>query len=208
LQFSFGSSGLLTRQIESGAPFDVFLSASETFLEELVRKGRVNREDILIYALGRLGLWSKSGTVRSFEDFFRFERFRLTIANPQHAPYGLAAKQALEKAGIWARLEPNVILAENVRQAMQFAETGNADAVLAAWSLVHNREGILVPGEWHAPIKHSGAELRKSKQRKLGRKLMEYLTSPPGRALLTGHGLFVPAYAPSLKGVRPPQSGN
>ncbi len=199
LKFSFGSSGLLARQIESGAPFDVFLSASEAFLEDLARKGRVNREDILIYALGRLGLWSKSGTIRSFEDFFRFETFRLAIANPQHAPYGRAARQTLEKARIWERLEPQIVLAENVRQAMQFAESGNVDAVLTSWTLVHRRDGILVPGDLHAPIQQAGAELRKSKQRKTGRRFMEFLTAPAGRKVLTEYGLFVPAYAPSLR---------
>lgn len=199
LKFSFGSSGMLARQIEAGAPFDVFLSANEAFVTDLARKGKINREDILIYATGRVGMWSKSNAIKSFEDFQKFSQLKVAIPNPQHAPYGIAAKAALVKIGLWSKLEPNVVLGENVRQALQFAESGNVDVVLTAWSLVYGKDGILIPGDLHEPIRQVGAELRKSKQRKLGRKFMEFLTSPEGRKILTEHGLFVPTYAPSLK---------
>ncbi len=199
LKFSFGSSGMLAQQIEAGAPFDVYLSANEGFVMDLVAKKKIMKEDVLIYASGRLGLWSKSGAIRSFQDFGKFSKLKISIANPQHAPYGVAAKAALVKAGLWEKLEPDIVLAENVRQAFQFAESGNVDATLTAWSLVHDKDGILVPGELHDPIRQVGAELAKSKQRKLGRKFMEFLTSPDGRKVLTEHGLFVPTYFPSLK---------
>lgn len=199
LKFSFGSSGMLARQIEAGAPYDVYLSANEDFVLDLAKKGKIRKEDILIYATGRLGLWSKSGTIQDFRDFNKFERVKIAIANPQHAPYGMAAKESLVKAGLWEKLEKDVVFAENVRQTMQFAESGNVDATLTAWSLVFDKEGILVPGELHRPIRQVGAELSKSKQRKLGRQFMEFLTSQAGRKILLEHGLFVPAYAPSLK---------
>ncbi len=199
LKFSFGSSGMLARQIEAGAPFDVYLSANEEFVMDLEKKRRVIKEDILIYATGRLGLWSKSGAIQDFRDFGKFERVRVAIANPQHAPYGKAAKEALIKAGLWEKVEKDVVYAENVRQTMQFAESGNVDVTITAWSLVHDKGGVLVPGEYHTPIRQVGAELSKSKQRRVGRKFMEFLTGPEGRKILLEHGLFVPTYAPSLK---------
>lgn len=190
---------MLSRQIENGAPFDVFLSANESFVMDLVAKGKILKEDVQIYANGRLGLWSKSGQFKSFEDFRRFGQVKLAIANPEHAPYGLAARQALEKSGWWATLRPNVVLAENVRQALQFAQSGNVDAAITAWSLVYDSDGQLVPGELHAPIRQVGAEIRKSKQRKLARKFIDFLISPQGRELLAANGLFFSTYTPTLQ---------
>jgi molybdate transport system substrate-binding protein len=200
LTFSFGSSGLLARQIEAGAPFDVFLSANEEFVSQLVAKRLIAREDVQIYANGRIALWSKSGAIQSLDDFAKFGQLRISIANPGHAPYGLAAKQALEKTGWWQKLEGRVVFGENVRQALQFAESGNVDATITAWSLVHDKNGTLLAGDLHAPLRQVGAELRKSKRRKEGRQLMEFLMSREGRNMLTENGFFVPAYAPSLKG--------
>ncbi len=199
LTFSFASSGMLAQQIDAGAPFDVFLSANEGFVMGLVKKGRISREDVQIYATGRLALWSKSGLFHSFDDFGKVEKVTVAIANPQHAPYGMAARQALQKSGWWEKLSPNVVFAESVRQTLQFAESGNVDAIVTAWSLVYDREAYLIPAELHDPIRQVGAELRKSQNRKLARKFMEFLTSAGGKQILTEHGLFVPAYTPSLK---------
>jgi molybdate transport system substrate-binding protein len=199
LVFSFGSSGMLARQIEAGAPFDIFLSANEGYVQQLVDKGKILRDDVLFYANGRLGIWSKSGNIQTFEEFGKFARVTIAIANPQHAPYGVAAKEALEKAGIWERYQPGIVYAENVRQAVQFADSGNADVTVTAWSLLHNRGATLVSGDLHSPIRQVGAEIRASKQRKLGRRFMNFLTSPEGRRILTENGFFLPTYAPSLK---------
>jgi molybdate transport system substrate-binding protein len=199
LKFTFGSSGMLAQQIEAGAPFDVFLSANEKFIEQLVTTGKIDREDVQVYATGRLALWSKSSAIKSLEDLNRFSALRLSIANPLHAPYGMAAQQLLEKTGLWERLKPGLVLGENVRQALQFAESGNVDAVITAWSLVHDRGGILLPGNLHQPIRQVGAEVKRSKQRKLARRFVEFLSGPDGRKLLSEHGFIVSSYAPTLK---------
>lgn len=190
---------MLSRQIAAGAPFDVFLSANESFVNDLVKAGKIERDDVQIYATGRVAMWSKSGAFQSLEDFGKFATVRVAIANPSHAPYGAAARQALEKAGLWARLEPNVVLAENVRQALQFAESGNVDLCLTAWSLVHDKNGVLLPAELHSPIRQVGAEIRRSKQRKLARQFVEFLMSADGKRILAANGLIVSSYAPSLK---------
>ena len=199
LVFSFGSSGMLTRQIEAGAPFDVFLSANGAYIEELAAKGKVLRDEVAFYANGRLGIWSKSGNIQTLEDFGKFSRLTIAIANPQHAPYGMAAKEALEKSGIWERHQAGMVYAENVRQAVQFAESGNADVTVAAWSLLYDRGASLVPGNLHAPIRQVGAIVRSTKQRKPAQKFMDFLTSAEGKRILTEHGFFLPTYTPSLK---------
>lgn len=199
LVFSFGSSGMLARQIEAGAPFDIFLSANVGYIDDLVKKGKILRDDTAFYANGRLGVWSKSGNILSLEDFGKFSRLSIAIANPQHAPYGVAAKQALEKAGLWEKYQSGVVWAENVRQAFQFAESGNADVTVTAWSLLYDRGAGLVPGDLHEPIRQVGAVLRSTRQRKLAWKFMDFLTSAEGRRILVDRGFFLPAYAPSLK---------
>jgi molybdate transport system substrate-binding protein len=199
LVFSFNSSGMLARQIEAGAPFDVFLSANREYVEQLVARGKALRDDVTFYANGRLGIWSKSGNIQTLDDFGKFSQLTIAIANPQHAPYGIAARQLLEKSGLWQRHQPGVVYAANVRQAVQFVESGNADVTIAAWSLLYDRDATLAPGDLHAPIQQVGVIVRGTKQRRLAQKFMDLLTSAEGRRILTSRGFFLPAYAPSLK---------
>lgn len=137
--------------------------------------------------MGRVALWSKSGEFKKLEDLRRAKR--IGIANPAHAPYGRAAREVLEKAGLWSGLAPKVVLAESVRQAMQFAETGNVDAVLTSWSLVHERGGVLVGG----PELRQTAALTKSAKNAAGaQSFLDFLLSDAGRAILARHGLEPP----------------
>ena len=116
---------------------------------------------------------------------------RLSLPNPAHAPYGVAARQALEKEGAWKSLEPRIVYAKNVRQALQFAESGNVDAAITAWSLVFDRGGILIPAGLHAPIRQAGGVVASSSNRVLAARFLDYLSSPDGLALLSRYGLFV-----------------
>jgi len=190
LTFTFASSGALVQQIQNGAPFDVFLSADENYVRDLIRSGDLYPE-ITVYALGRLGLWSKSGTVKSIDDLKKPEVKHIAIANPGHAPYGVAARKALETRGLWTQLQPKIVYGENVRQAMQFAETGNADAVITSWTLLIGR-GVLLPAEWHDPIRQSGGVVKSSKQAMAARQFLQFLTSPDGHKILQAGGLFPP----------------
>ncbi|MBI4875114.1 MAG: molybdate ABC transporter substrate-binding protein [Acidobacteria bacterium] len=190
LRFVFGSSGMLARQIENGAPYDVYLSANEQFVRDLVTQSKILSGSVTIYAAGRVALWSKSGAVRTLSDL-RAAR-RIAMANPAHAPYGVAARQVLEKQGLWPELQSRIVYAENVRQALQFAESGNADAVLTAWSLVIGRGGVLLPAEWHAPVRQSGGIVASSGQQPLAARLLDFLVSKSGRAILDRFGLFAP----------------
>lgn len=188
-RFTFGSSGQLARQIENGAPYELFLSANRAYAEQLIVAGKAKAEDLRPYATGRLAIWSKSGRYKRLEDLLDPAVRHIAIANPSHAPYGQAARQALEKAGLWNRLQPKLVYAESVRQTLQFAESGNADVTLTAWSLVHGRSGVLVPGDLYAPLTQFGVPVAGSE---VGRRLLNWLLGPKGQKMLQDGGLFPP----------------
>ena len=190
VRFTLASSGSLARQIENGAPFDVFLSADERTVKDLAAAGHLE-PDVVNYAKGRLGLWSKDGRVRSLEDLKKPGVIHLAIANPDHAPYGIAARKALETQGLWREVQPKVVYGENVRQAMEFAESGNADAVITSWTLLVDR-GVLLPAEWHDPIRQAGGVVKSSGQAAMARQFLKFLTSAEGRKILAAGGLFPP----------------
>lgn len=181
LRFSIGSSGQLARQIENGAPFDIFLSADDGLING---SPNFRAETVRVYALGRVALWSKSGGFKRLEDLRRAKR--IAIANPAHAPYGRAAREILDKAGLWAALSSRIVFAESVRQAMQYAETGNVDAVLTSWSLVHDRGGVLLDG---AELRQAAAVTKSAKNAEAAQKFLDFLQSEAGRTILARHGL-------------------
>ena len=186
LRVSIGSSGQLARQIEQGAPFDLFLSADEKFTEQVIKAGRGDSATLQIYAIGRLALWSKSGTVRQLADLANPKIKRIAMANPAFAPYGRLAREALEKAGLWSTVEPKIILAETVRQTMQFAGTGNVDAALTSWTLVHDQGGILLPDS----IRQSGVVIKGSKNTAAAVEFLKFLKTSNGQGILGRHGLL------------------
>lgn len=185
IRFVFGSSGMLARQIENGAPYDVYLAANEKFAADLAAQGKLDAKSVRVYALGRIALWSKSGSGLAAAR-------RIAIANPAHAPYGEAARQALEKLAPWPEVASRLVYGENVRQALQFAESGNVDVAITAWSLVFDRGGILLAAELHEPIRQAGGVVSASRQRHTAARLLEFLASDAGQALLSRYGLFPP----------------
>jgi molybdate transport system substrate-binding protein len=190
VKFSFASSGSIAQQVENGAPFDVFLSADEHYIKDLAASGRLE-SDTVVYAFGRIALWSRDGSVRSFEDLKKSSVKHLSIPNPEHAPYGVAARKALETRGLWSEVQPKIVYGENVRQALQFAESGNADAVITSWTLLKGR-GVMLPQEWHDPIRQAGGVVKGGGQIALARQFLKFLTSEEGRKILENGGLFPP----------------
>jgi molybdate transport system substrate-binding protein len=191
-RFSLGASGMLARQIANGAPFDVYLSANEKFTRDLEAAGKLAPGSVRVYAQGRLALWSRSERIRTLQDLLAPEVRHVAIANPLHAPYGVAAQQALKNQGLWEKLAGKIVYGENVQQALNFAETGNADAVLTAWSLVFDRGGILIPAAWHAPIRQVGAVVKSTRHPEAALAFLDFLTGPEGRQLLGRFGFEPP----------------
>ncbi len=184
-----GASGSLKQQIHNGAPFDVFLSANEQYIKDLAVSGEIVPDSVEVYATGRIAVWSSSGRWKTLHNLTNSEVRKIAIANPASAPYGAAAQQALEKQGLWKALQPKIVYAENIRQALQFAESKNADAAIVSWTLAHNIGGVLIPPELHSPIRQAGGIVAASKNQAAAREFLKYLVSAAGRELLKSHGL-------------------
>ena len=203
-RLSFGASGNLRRQIAQGAPFEVFLSADETFVLDLAREGHA-RDEGAIYAVGRLAILVPKGSklspdgsladlVKAVDDG---RLRRLAIANPEHAPYGRAARDALEQLGLWERIQDKLVIGENVSQAAQFATTGAADAGLVAYSLALSPRleqcctRAPVAADLHQPVHQRGALTSDASQG--AERLFAFILGPRGRAILERRGFGVPA---------------
>jgi len=192
VRFTFGGSGILARQIENGAPYDVYLSANESFVKDLESRGKLVSGSAAVYGYGRLGLWSKSGKIKNLNDLVTQRIPHLALPNPAHAPYGAAARDMLRSLGLWQALEARVVYGENVEQALQFAESGNADACITAWSLLRLKGAVLLGDSFHPPIRQVGAVVASSAQREAAARVLGFLTSSAGRDLLVRYGFSVP----------------
>jgi molybdate transport system substrate-binding protein len=191
--FTFGSSGLLAKQIEQGAPFDLFASASGSFVDRPESLGLVLEGSRRVFALGRLVIWQREDVpalVQTVSDLGNSAIRRIAIANPEHAPYGRAARQALEWGQLWEAVREKIVLAENVAQAFQFAQTGNVDAAIVAQSLATRRGGrvVSIEPQAHAPIDQTVCILKRGRQVIACQQFVEFLFSAEGREVLLRYG--------------------
>src|SRR5271166_5590929 len=201
---SFGSSGNLFSQIESGAPYDLFFSADEQYPKKLASAGVMDPASLRIYAVGHLVLWvpSSSGldpqklkmdllTQPSVE--------RIAIANPEHAPYGRAAMAALAHFGLDDKVKSKLVFGENISQAAQFVRSCNAQAGLIALSLAIS-PAMQGTGRYWELTSDSYPELRQavgivsaSKHEQAAQTFLDYVTSRDGTAVLEQYGFHVPS---------------
>lgn len=193
----FGSSGQLTQQIEHGAPFDLFASANVAFVERLRDKGLVLPETVAVYAEGSIVLAVNRNMAVEITELHDLENpliQRIAIANPDHAPYGMAAKEALVAAGLWESIEPKVIYGENVRQALQFIQTGDAQAGIVGRAIADVPEIVWMPIDpgLYNPLQQALAVVAASSQPEAARAFAELITSDEGRALLKRYGFGLP----------------
>jgi molybdate transport system substrate-binding protein len=202
--FSFGSTGLLEKQIEEGAPFDVFAAANVSFADAAVSAGACLADSKSLYARGRIVLWSRAGpppaSLASLKDS---GVAKIAIANPEHAPYGKAAQQALERAGIWADVKSKLVYGENVQETLQFAQSGNADVAIVALSLATVSKGAFTPidAAGYDPIDQAmvvckgergrGAHLDKA------RAFTAFVASDEARSIMRRYGFLMPGEAPA-----------
>lgn len=195
--FVFGSTGLLTKQIENGAPFDVFAAANESFIDQLDQKGLVVPGTKRTYARGRITLWTTSEspvTIEKIDDLTRPEVHRIAIANPAHAPYGQAAREALQTAGIWEVVQPKLVFGDNIRQTLQYAETGNVEVAIVALSLSVGSKGrwVLIPENLHQPLNQGLGIIRGTKNEQAARAFSDFLTGAQGREIMGKYGFAFP----------------
>jgi molybdate transport system substrate-binding protein len=204
VKLSFGSSGNFARQIEQGAPFQLFLSADEAYVVRLADQG-LTLDAGTLYAIGRIVIFAPSGspvrTDAALEDVRAAladgRLKRLAIANPDHAPYGRAAREALEQAGLWQQAAARLVLGENAAQAAQFATSGSAQAGIIPYSLalapaVSSRGSYaLLPEAWHRPLRQRMVLLKGAGD--TARRFRDFLQQPEARATLERYGFVLPA---------------
>ena len=194
---SLGSTGMLARQIENGAPFDVFFAASEKYIDELKDKGLIISDTKKLYAQGRivLAVNNKSNVhAKNLEDLFDPSIKKIAIANPDHAPYGIAAMEALKKLNLWDALKPKLVYGENIRQALQYIQTGNAQAGIIALSVVDAPEitWTLIDHNIHNPINQAVAVIKTTKAEKEAREFINYVNGPHSRPIMKKYGFLLP----------------
>ncbi len=195
LRLSHASTGMLYAQIRHGAPFDVFLAADRARPQRLVEDGLAVADSLFVYAFGRLVLWNPAAD--AFEDGERYLRGmpfeRLAIANPDTAPYGRAARETLERLGLWDRLRPRLVIGNSIAQAFQFVATANAEAGLVAASQLRGskrREGSLwpVPETYHRPIAQAAVLLNRGRGNPAAREFLAFLQGSRARGIIEGWG--------------------
>jgi molybdate transport system substrate-binding protein len=197
--FSFGSTGLLEKQIAEGAPFDVFAAANVSFADDAVKSGACSGDTKTLYATGRIVMWTKKGTAApsTLADLADPKWQRVAIANPEHAPYGRAAKDAMTRAGVWDKIQPRVVYGENVQQTLQYAQTNNADVAIVALSLATVTEGgayTLVDPASHDRIDQALVACKgKGSAPSAGAKSFDaFVASEEGRVIMRKYGFLLP----------------
>lgn len=193
---TLGSSGQLAEQTLQGAPVDVFLSADRASVDRLEQAGRLEAGTRAVYAHGVLVLLAGRVTdaPSSVEALAGGQYARIALANPEHAPYGTAARQALASAGIHDCVQHRLILAENVRQAVQFAETRSVDVSVAALSLMDSTRHVWtrVPPALHEPLAQTAAVIADRPHTDAARAFVAFLTGPTGREILGRYRFELP----------------
>lgn len=203
LKVSSGSSGNFATQIKSGAPFEVFLSADMGFPKDLVKAGLADEKTLFTYAFGKIVLWTlhpetvdvtQGLAVLSKPDVVK----KLAVANPDYAPYGRAAKEALQHDKLWDALQPRIVLGDNIAQTAQFVSSGNADAGIVALSLVISPKLANV-GKWQEipagdyALLEQGAVLTKiGSANPTAKAYMDFLRTPEARAIFDHYGFRLP----------------
>jgi len=195
--FSFGATADLARQIENGAPFDVFAAADTEHVEQLERKEILTPGTRALYARGRLVIWVPPGSnlkVERIQDITAKAFERIAIPKPDVAPYGKAAVESLRTFGIWNEIEGKVIYAQNVSQAKQYAATGNAEIAFIPLALVKPGEGTYfeVDEETHQPIDQALGIVKDSTKQADARQFVDFLLSDEGQELLAKKGYRKP----------------
>jgi len=200
---SYGSSGTFYAQLLNQAPFDMYLSADVDYPRQLASRGLTISGAEFTYAIGRLVLWVPSSSSLDIEGqglqaLAGTSIVHVSVASPDHAPYGRAAIAALKSAGIYDRVQPKLVFGENVAQALQFAQSGAADAAIVALSLALapalEKRGrfVAVPSGMYPRMEQGGAILKSAADVETARALRAFIVSDEGRAILTQYGFAVP----------------
>jgi molybdate transport system substrate-binding protein len=201
LTITYGSSGNFFAEIRNGAPFDVFLSADRSYPETLEGAGKTD-QGVTIYALGRLALWvSNRVTGKPTPNLTILTSTgvsKISIANPEHAPYGRAAVAAMVHFGIYEQVKSKLVMGENVSQAAQFGQSGNVEAAMIAWSLAESEsmkklgQYVLVAQDSYPPLYQAAVVLLSSQNKQQAHHFVDFLRSSAAQKILLENGFEAP----------------
>lgn len=203
VEITSGSSGNFFAQIQSGAPFDLFFSADLEYPKKLEAVGLVEPGTFYKYARGRIVIWTPANSevdvaVQGWNALLSARVQKIAIANPALAPYGRAAVSALQNAGIYERVKPKLVYGENISQAAQFVQSGNAQAGIIALSVAHSpamKEGrvLEIPADMHPPIEQAAVVMKNAKNKTAAQAFLSFVESEQGKEILERHGFAIPA---------------
>lgn len=200
MRISSASTGKTYTQIKNGAPFDIFMSADEAHVDRLVREGEADASHAAIYALGKLVFISNIAPAGQCRDVLSDPRLkRLAIANPNTAPYGAAAQQAMEHLAVWDKLQAKLVLGQNIAQTLQFVESASADAGFVAKSALTGDHVVkracewLVPDKLYAPIRQKMVVLNRSKDKPAVLAFWRFMQSAEAAAVIRDSGYDLPS---------------
>jgi molybdate transport system substrate-binding protein len=203
LKLSFGASGALTQQIENGAPFDIFFSADMDYPKQLISEGNADGATLYRYAIGQLVLWVPASSALDVEHkgidvLLDPAVTKIAIANPQHAPYGRAAVAALKHFGLYEKVQPRLVLGENISQAAQFVESGNAQVgfVALAHALAPAMQGKgkywKIPADAYPTLDQGAVVILSSPRRQEAATFLDYMKGAEAQAVLKHFGFTSP----------------
>ncbi len=205
LDVTYGSSGNFFSQIKNGAPFDLFFSADIDYPRKLEAEGLGEPGTLYQYAVGRIVIWMPAGSKvdlasQGWNALLDGSVQKIAIANPEHAPYGRAAMAALKRAGIYEQASSKLVYGENISQAAQFVQSGNAQAGIVAMSLalspgMQDGKRWEIPAEMYPPVEQGAIVLKSAKNKAAARAFLDLVKSDAGRATLAKYGFTFPASA-------------
>ena len=203
IEVSYGSSGNFFSQLQNGAPFDLFFSADVAYPQKLEAQGFVEPGTLREYALGRIVIWMPNDSSvdlakEGWDALLDLRVHKIALANPELAPYGRAAAAALQKAGIYRQVKAKLVYGENISQAAQFVQSGNAQAGIIALSLAFSpgmKDGKMweIPSEMHPRIEQGAALLKNARNRSAALAFLNFVKSASGVKILEQHGFSAPA---------------
>jgi len=209
VRLSLGSSGNFLTQIENGAPFDVFFSADISYPQKLEAMGLAAPGSTYLYGIGKIVLWTRKGSrvdvTQGFSALRDSSIEKISIANPAHAPYGRAAEEALRQAGVYESVKSRLVLGENISQAAEFVESGNADVGIVALSLAVSPamkdKGVswIIPENLYTPIQQGMVVVRAAANPQAAQQLLDYVKMPATAALLERYGFALPSKIPAAR---------
>ncbi|MGH9742484.1 MAG: molybdate ABC transporter substrate-binding protein [Candidatus Acidiferrum sp.] len=209
VEVTYGSSGNFFSQLQNGAPFDLFFSADIAYPRKLEAAGFAEPGTLYEYAVGRIAVWMPANSAVDLEPLGWKALLdpsvqKISIANPQHAPYGRAAVAAMQKAGIYDEVKAKLVYGENISQAVQFVQSGNAQAGIVALSLALSPEmkdgkRWEIPADMYPPIEQAAILMKSSMSKDEARAFLDFVKSPAARKILEKYGFQVLATSASAR---------